>query len=116
MERERIHSAEFEPIDTIVSARNVVVPTLPPIAIYYLVEKECCITEGDNGITVTFPPGTTEQRIWPSSDETRYRIMLPTHAELRITRDRYDVVRGLYLVGVGRKEVNELMKRYQEKG
>ncbi len=116
MEIERIRSAEMEPIDTIVSARNIVIPTLPPIAIYYLVEKECCITEGDNGITVAFPPGTTEQRLLFVTDATRYRVMLPAQCELRITRDRYDVVRGFYLVDVGRKEVNELMKRYQKEG
>ena len=78
MEVERIHSGDFEPVDGISPLESITIPNMLHIAQEYLIEKGCILSTGENGIVITFPKGSTEQRLWPVTMMERYRVVLPT--------------------------------------
>ncbi len=112
MEIERRHSGNFEPIDSITPLESITIPNALHIALEYLTGKGCTLTPGNNGITIIFPKGTTEQRLWPVTMMERYRVVLPTQCELRIVRDRKGTVRALFLVDVDKQVVKALMRKW----
>jgi hypothetical protein len=90
-------------IVSVTEARSVLVPGLVDGAAGVLRSQGCEVIsgKGSENVIINYPPGSTRQKLTPSTSDARYRVKLPNGCELREVEEKGQTCMRLYMVRTG---------------